>query len=498
MTDGAAEAREAAPLRRISRHFHVSGAGAWLAAALVVGCTLRLARPQVHSFWIDEGLTMLAAESSDLTAFLRWDSHPPLSFLLVRGWMALFGQSDLALRLLPAFVSCVSLVLFAKLALAWLGDRRAPIAVALYAAAPILVNFAHEVRMYAFVELATLVVLLAARAAWRAPSAARWILLGAATAWATGLHYYGSLAGLAVIAQALLRRAHDSLSGRALIATGAATALGVAVWTPWLVEMVPAQASNPWPRMVQTDARSLAELPLRLVATDLIALVEHGIPWVGWLLGAVCAAGLALALVRAVRVADDGLREALLACAVPIAAALILASVAGGAFHPRYLTPAIPGTIAAIAAGIALLRPTVVARAVAAAVVACALATSVLQLSENRREDYRSACAEIRERWQDGDRLLVLVCAPEVQRLATVSHYLRDRPDILGSSLDPDLYLSGRDRPAPGTRLHVLWREATICFEPYGKLRETHAFAETSPARFRIHRFLTSVPPQDE
>jgi 4-amino-4-deoxy-L-arabinose transferase-like glycosyltransferase len=467
---------------------------AGIVVAILAGWTLRLARPEVHSFWIDEGLTLLAAQSGDMLDFLRWDSHPPLSFLIVRGWIALFGESDLALRLLPAIVSCVSLVLFARLVQAWLGGGRAAAAVALYAVAPILVNSAHEVRMYAFVELATLCVLLAARAAWRAPSPNRWFALAAATAVATGLHYYGSFAGLAVIAHAILRRASGTGPARGIVSTAAACALGVGVWIPTFLTLVPAQMANPWPRIVQTDARSLAELPLRLVASDLIVLVEHGIPWVGWLLAAGCAGALLLALARAIRVADEGLREALIACAVPVIAALILATVAGGAFHPRYLTPAIPGTIAAIAAGLFVLRPAALPRVAIGVVVACALATSVLQLSENRREDYRAVCAEIRERWQDGDRLLVLVCVPDVQRLATVSHYLRDRPDILGGVLDPDAYLSGRERPAPGTRVHVLWREATICFEPYAKLRDTHAFQEESPARFRIHRYLTTAP----
>jgi len=489
VSDGAAEA----PLRASSQNQrNVSGIA--IAIAVLVGWALRLARPEVHSFWIDEGLTLLAAQSDHLLDFLRWDSHPPLSFLIVRGWIALFGESDLALRLLPAIMSCVSLVLFARLAQAWLGQQRATAAVALYAVAPILVNYAHEVRMYAFVELATLLVLLAARAAWRSPTPTRWLVLAGATAVATGLHYYGSFAGLAVIADTLLRRAKGTAPAHAFVSTTAACALGVGVWIPTFLTLVPAQMANPWPRIVQTDARSLAELPLRLVASDLIVLVEHGIPWVGWLLATGCAGALLLALVRAVRVADDGLREALIACSVPVLAALILATVAGGAFHPRYLTPAIPGSIAAMSAGFALLQPAVLSRVVTAIVVACALATSMLQLSENRREDYRAACAEIRERWQDGDRLLVLVCVPDVQRFATIKHYLRDRPDILGSAMDPELYLSGRERPPPGTRVHVLWREATICFEPYAKLRDTHTVLENEPARFRIHRLLTAVP----
>jgi hypothetical protein len=119
---------------------------------------------------------------------------------------------------------------------------------------------------------------------------------------------------------------------------------------------------------------------------------------------------------------------------------------------------------------------------------------SALQLSQNRREDYRSATAEIRERWRAGDSLLLLVCVPPDHVVATVEHYLRDRPDILSRRLDAHDYLAGIDRPPAGTRIHVLWREATLCAEPMLQLARTHAFEERSPPRFRIHRLLTTVP----
>jgi hypothetical protein len=470
-----------------------------LGAALALGCALRLARPEVHSLWIDEGLTLLGAQSPDLVTFLRADSHPPLSYLVVRAWIALAGTSDLALRILPALVSCFSLALFAPLARAWLGERRGAWAVALYAASPLLVWLAHEVRMYAFVELATLATLHAGRAAWARPAAWRWSALAACVALATGLHYYGALAGLAVLAQAAVRRARGTLGGRALALSAVAASLGVAVWAPWLASVLPDQVANDWPRIVQTSPRDLLELPVRLLAVDLVVLREQGIDWLGWLLAFASTAGagafaLRLGVRREVRAAEAASVEALLAALVPVAAALALAALGPGGFQPRYLVPAVPGAIACIAGGLAGLQPLLLARAASGLLLAGALALTLLQLSGNRREDYRSACDEVRERWQAGDRLLVIACVPPPDRLACVAHYLRDRPDVLAAAIDWEDYLRRGRRPPAGTRLHVILREATICWEPWDELRRTHVFAEAAESRFRIRRFLTQVP----
>lgn len=462
----------------------------WLRLVLVLGFVLRLARPEVHSFWIDEGMTILQAQSSDLLRTLRDDSHPPLSFLLVRAWGGLFGWSDFALRLLPAFVSCASLALFVPLARAWLGVDRAIWAVALYAFAPLLVWIAHEVRMYAFVELAALLVLHTARWAWKAPAVARWALLALGISFATGLHYYGALSGLVVIAQALVRRMRGSLSTGAVAATAVAAAIGVAVWIPLFATLLPAQATNGWPRIALFSWRDLAETPARLVGVDFIALVEHRVAWIGWALGALCTLGIAIAIVRGVSRRSEVDPEMLAAALVPIGAALVLAATAEGGFQPRYLIVAVPGAIACIAAGLLLPRAPRPARAAMASLVTCAFAMSVLQLSDNRREDYRSACREIAERWQTGDRLLVVCCVPRSLRFSTVDHYLRDRPEIMASAIDQDDDLAG----ASGARLHVLWREATICRDPFDALRRARPFDEEEPARFRIHRALTRLP----
>jgi 4-amino-4-deoxy-L-arabinose transferase-like glycosyltransferase len=482
----------------------------WIRWALVLGIVLRLARPEVHSFWIDEGATLIVAQSRDMLAALHQDSHPPLSFLIWRGWGTVFGWSDLALRILPALVSCASLLLFVPLARAWLGRERAVWAVALYAASPLLVWLAHEVRMYAFVEFATLATLVVAQAAWSSPRVWRWLALAACVAVATGVHYYGSFAGLIVIAQALVRARRGALARRTLLATIAACALGVLVWTPWFLTVLHAQYANDWPRIAHFDWRDIAEAPARLLAVDLIVLVEHGIAWIGWILGALCALGLVLWCVHVLvtrrsdrdggATLDSGLEttcapgEVLCAALVPIAASLALTVIVDGGSQPRYWIPAAPGMIACIAAGLVSVRPSWLGRAACAALLGCALILCALQLSENRREDYRDACREIVDRWRSGDHLLVVCCVPKPYVLATVDHYLRDRPDILASVVDTDRYLSGAERLPSGSRLHVLWREATICWQPFDELRRTHTFVEEAEPRFRIHRLLAAVP----
>lgn len=455
---------------------------------LAIGCALRLARPEVHSLWIDEGMTVQIAESIDPFAYFAFDSHPPLSFLIFRAWIACFGTSDLALRILPALVSCVSLTLFVPLARRWLGRRRGVWALATYAVAPILIGFAHEVRMYAFVELAALFVFTAAYAARRKPSVLRWILLALATATATGLHYYGALAGLACIAQALASRDRTS------IRVGLSTGTGVLVWIPWIHSKVPEQLSNSWPILVKDTPRDWLELPGRLIASDFIVWPEHGLSAIGWILGGLALLGMILGALRTLVRRSHTQIDIALALGVPVLAAFGLAQLLGGGFQPRYLTPAIPGAIACITLGLFSIRPVNLGRCAAGTLIVCAGSMSVLQLSENRREDYRSATREICERWRDGDRLLLLVCVPDVYVSATVEHYLRDRPDILAARIDTEDYLAGRNRPPAGTRIHVIWREATLCSAPMARLAASHTFLESSLPRFRIHRRLTTVP----
>ena len=82
-----------------------SQSNAWSVAgvlALALGLWLRLTALEVQSLWFDEGGTLGVALAADPFELLRLDRHPPLSFLAFRAWVTVFGESDVAVRMLPA------------------------------------------------------------------------------------------------------------------------------------------------------------------------------------------------------------------------------------------------------------------------------------------------------------------------------------------------------------------------------------------------------------
>ena len=85
---------------------------------------VRLTGLGVHSLWYDEDCSLGVGLADDPIAVLRRDHHPPLFYYLVRGWAALGGEADAWLRLLPALLSCATVLLFAR----WVGtvSRRLP------------------------------------------------------------------------------------------------------------------------------------------------------------------------------------------------------------------------------------------------------------------------------------------------------------------------------------------------------------------------------------
>ncbi|CAI0729777.1 Predicted membrane protein [Serratia proteamaculans] len=77
-------------------------------------------------FWCDEASSVLTSRY-DLSALLyhaSFDVHPPLYYLLLHGWMLLFGDSILAVRTLSLLFGVVTVALTIKLT-RWLANERA-------------------------------------------------------------------------------------------------------------------------------------------------------------------------------------------------------------------------------------------------------------------------------------------------------------------------------------------------------------------------------------
>ncbi|HEY5335992.1 MAG TPA: glycosyltransferase family 39 protein [Mycobacteriales bacterium] len=143
------------------------GRGPRLAAAgvvvvLVAAVVLRFwARSPL---WLDESqsvaiarLPLFRGHGTTLWTGLRQDGSPPLYYLLLHGWIGLFGTSDGAVRALSGVLSLLSFPLLWRLA-RHLGSRRAATAsVLFFAVSPFAVRFATETRMYSLLVLLALI-----------------------------------------------------------------------------------------------------------------------------------------------------------------------------------------------------------------------------------------------------------------------------------------------------------------------------------------------------
>jgi len=152
MQDGAPEAGERDGVRAVAPRAPVLVVVV-ASAAVIVGVGLRFVTRS--ALWLDEALTVNIASLPirDLLEALRSDGHPPLYYLLLHGWIELFGTSDLAVRSLSGVIGVLAL------AVAWWYGRRrgGPVMgwflVAIVAVSPFAVRYATETRMYSLVIL---------------------------------------------------------------------------------------------------------------------------------------------------------------------------------------------------------------------------------------------------------------------------------------------------------------------------------------------------------
>lgn len=125
---------------------------------LLVAAFLRFHSLEVQSFWNDEGNSARLSERST-SAILEGtasDIHPPLYYLILRGWRELVGDTEFGLRSFSAFAGVM--VVAATLALGMVITGRRPIQVSLIAGllaavSPVMVYYSQETRMYMLLAL---------------------------------------------------------------------------------------------------------------------------------------------------------------------------------------------------------------------------------------------------------------------------------------------------------------------------------------------------------
>jgi mannosyltransferase len=188
-----------------------------LAALTLAGLALRLWALGDKGLAYDEAATALMARAAppEIVAF-HWRAafeHPPLWQLAMAGWSAIFGQSEAALRLLPALAGAAAIPLtWWWVRRLWPAERaRGLWAAALVALSPTLVLYSQEARMYTLVVALALLSLIALHALASRPRIATILGFVGANWLMTGFHYYSILlvgvAALFLSILALRRRA---------------------------------------------------------------------------------------------------------------------------------------------------------------------------------------------------------------------------------------------------------------------------------------------------
>jgi mannosyltransferase len=216
------------------------GPTGWMVGALVLTAAAGIVFRFVtrSDLWLDEALTVNIAKLplSDLRDALRHDGAPPLFYVLLHGWIKVFGSSDVAVRALSGIFSV------ATLPAAWIAGKRlagkwgAWIAVAVLASSPYAIRYATETRMYALAMFLVLWGYVALRRALDRPTLWVLVVLAAITG-ALCYTVYWSFYLLAVVGVGLIWRAWkatdlaDRQAARGVIV---AMIAGGLTFVPWL------------------------------------------------------------------------------------------------------------------------------------------------------------------------------------------------------------------------------------------------------------------------
>lgn len=328
-------------------------------AALVIGVVVAagvVARFVADShLWLDEALTVniAAVPLSELTEALRRDGSPPLYYVVLHGWMQLFGDGTIAVRALSGLCSAACLPLAWRVGKRVGGHTVATSFLVLLALSPFAVQYATEVRMYSMAMLLVLGGGLALANLLERPS----LGLSAAVALITGAllltHYYAlyTVAAVGAVLAWYAWRGEERAAARRALLSMVAGSLLFLPWVPVLLYQA-AHTGAPWGntgRGIRTVIDSLGVLvsgyrdagpvPL-LLALGLIALAVFG--------RAVGRRRFEIDLVGR----EPGRTLAVLTFG-GLLLAVAVSDLTGQAYTPRYASIVFPGVLLLIAIGVA-------------------------------------------------------------------------------------------------------------------------------------------------
>jgi 4-amino-4-deoxy-L-arabinose transferase-like glycosyltransferase len=370
---------------------------------LLLAFALRLRGLADHNIWWDEGLAVWAARLP-VECILDWtahDVHPPLYFMLLRGWWLLVGGGEFVLRFPSALAGTLGVAAIYGLGRAMMGRRGATLAAFLLGISVFSISWSQEMRMYILAATLATGTLWAAFRFWKRAS---WQVWGAYVFTCTaGLWTLYLTISVPIIANigfliVYLKRGHS----KSLLARWVTAQIAVfALYLPWLIYALP---------RIPTWSTSENFSPLffvHLYATMLAVGISVNLETYTLLTGLVFAV-LALTMIvlwRAMRSVEQRAGIIMLAVGMILPAAIVYAvSLPLHAFYaprlaPRYLLPLAACFYALLGLGLAALarRHRWLAVVGLTAVVAIALSGLVDYYPDRlRRDDLVSLAATLK------------------------------------------------------------------------------------------------------
>lgn len=310
--------------------------------------------------WLDEALSVNIADLplSELREALERDGHPPLYYVLLHGWMEVFGGGDRAVRALSGVIT------IATLPLAWLAGRRVGgprlgwTTVMVFGLSPFVLRYGSETRMYALVMFLVFAWLLSAWACAEHPNvinSAGVVVTTSALLWT---HYWSMWLLAAAGGMLVVRWVVSARAGHRDAAAGArgvcvAMVLGGLTFLPWLPSLLyqSEHTGTPWSppfrpaQLVFTSMVEIAGGPKS--ETQVFMLVLVILVFLGVFGAAIDARRIEIDLVPR---PEARVPAALLVGTAAVASAAVLVTKMG--FAPRYAAVYLPFIVLLIALGI--------------------------------------------------------------------------------------------------------------------------------------------------
>ena len=376
-----------------------------LPAAVVVVLLLGvLARLTTRSdLWLDEALSVHIARLplDQIPAALRRDGAPPVYYVLLHGWMAVFGQSATAVRALSTVFGLAALPAMFALGRRLRDRRTGWLAVLLLASSPFAVHYATEARMYALVVLEVLLLGLALRRAAERPTPGRLAGVSVACAALVLTHYWSLFLMVALAVVLVLRRLPR------LLAAQVAGGVLVLPWLPTLLFQI-AHTGTPW-----------ADAPSLLSALDTVTVWAGGSSGGGQVLSLLLLALVTLALlgrttaqgVLLTRPHDRTARDLAVLAVGTLLLGLATGQVVHAGYAPRYSSVALAPALLLVALGLRVL-PGRARLVLTCLTVGLGLLGSVGNPFDDRKTQAGQVAAALRSRLAPGD--LVVMCPDQL------------------------------------------------------------------------------------